>query len=64
VNENQVKMKTKRENEKDEERKNKTSIIISHHTVKTIMLTLQNYKLPFLGILLPYLFHLLMILNT
>jgi len=40
VNENQVKMKIKRENEKDEERKNKIGIIItSPHAVKTIMLT-------------------------
>jgi len=39
VNEDQVKMKTKRENEKDEEKKDKTGIIISPHAVKTIMLT-------------------------
>jgi len=32
-------MKTKRENEKDEEKIDKTSIIISPHVVKTIMLT-------------------------
>jgi len=39
VNEDQVKKKTKRENEKDEERKDKMGIIISPHVVKTIMLT-------------------------
>jgi len=32
-------MKTKRENEKEEERKEKTSIIISPRATKTIMLT-------------------------
>jgi len=31
-------MKSKRENEQDEERKDKTGIITSPHTIKTIML--------------------------
>jgi len=35
-------MKTQRENEKDEEIKDKTCIIISPHAVKTIMLTCTN----------------------
>jgi len=39
VNEDQVKMKTKRENEKDKERNDKTSINTSPHVVKTIMLS-------------------------
>jgi len=39
VIEDQVKMKTKRENEKYKERKDKTGIITSPHAVKTIMLT-------------------------
>jgi len=39
VNEDQVKTKTKRENEKVEESKIKTDLIISSHAVKTIMLT-------------------------
>jgi len=39
VNDDQLKMKTKRKNEKDEERKDKMGIITSPHAVKTIMLT-------------------------
>jgi len=41
-------MKTKRENEKDEERKDKTGIIISPHVVKTrnsYALFLKNFTL-------------------
>ena len=45
VNENQIKMKTKRENEKDKERNDKTGINTSPHTVKTIMLTCTKIQI-------------------
>ena len=46
VNEDQVKLKTKRENENGEESKIKTGLIIPSHVVKTIMLTRAKLIAP------------------
>ena len=64
VNKDQIKMKTKRENEKDKERKDKPGNNTSPHTEK------NNHVDPYRNanctssVLLPYLFHYLMLLNT
>jgi len=59
-----IKMKTKREYEKDKERKDKPGINTSFHTVKTIMLTHITIQIAPPMCFSSLSFYYLMILNT